>query len=52
MDRTLASDFNELGALLVGQRSGQLNVEIDSVDLSLFRLAIFTISCVDPRVSK
>ena len=47
MNRALACDFDKFGALFVGQRSGQLNVEFDPVDLSLFRLALLAIDRMD-----
>ena len=47
MDRTLAGDFHEFGALLIGQRARQLNVELDPIDPTLFRLAFLAIDRVD-----
>ena len=52
MDRTLACDFDEFGALFSSERAGQLNVELDPVDLSFFRLALLAVSRVDSGVSK
>jgi hypothetical protein len=52
MNRTLACDFHKFGALFGSERASQLNVELDPIDLSLFRLALLAVSRVDPRVSK
>jgi len=47
MDGIMPGDFDELGALLVGERSGQLNVEVDPIDFSFFSLAILAVDRVD-----
>ena len=47
MDRTLACDFDEFGALFVGQRAGQLNVELDPIDSSFLCFALLAIDRMD-----
>ena len=52
MNRAALGDFHKFLALFGSERTGELNVELDSIDLSFFRLAILAVSCVDPGVSK
>ena len=52
MDRTLACDFDEFGALFVGQRSAQLNVQLDPIDFPFLRLALLAVGRMDLGVSE
>ena len=52
MDRAFAGDFDQLGALLGRQGSGQLDIRVYPVEHPFFRLALFAIPGVDARVSK
>ena len=47
MDRTLACDFDEFGALFRSERADQLNVELDPIDSSFLCFALLAIDRMD-----
>ena len=47
MNWTFVRDFHQLGALFVGQRSGEMNVPPNAIDSSFLRFTIIAIARVD-----
>ncbi|MEY2520749.1 MAG: hypothetical protein QOF24_2508 [Verrucomicrobiota bacterium] len=50
MDGTLVGHFEQFCSLFFGQRSIEMNIALNPVDLSDFGLAVSTIGSVDLRV--
>jgi hypothetical protein len=50
MNRALVSDFQQLGALLLGKVAGERNLSPDFINRSLASLAVGALLCVNFRV--